>query len=146
MSGVRVCRWKGTALCGRFFGGPTEASRCAWIIDVPMFLFRFLGPSPQPRVGPGGRNRRWKTNVFAFLGPALGPRLGGGGRTRREINYARPDAPVFSHDGNRARAASVLTNVDCSWPVGVCMPVEARLVRDSIRPTSVDLTVSTLLI
>ena len=57
---------------------------------------------------------------------------------------ARGDAPVFSNDGNRARASSVLTNVDCSWPVGVCMPVEARLVRDSIRPTSVDLTVSTL--
>ena len=39
---------------------------------------------------------------------------------------------------------SLLINVDCSWPAGVCMSVEARLVRDSIIPTSVDLTVSTL--
>ena len=65
-------------------------------------------------------------------------------RQNASSSVALGDAPVFSHDGNRARAASLLTNVDCSWPVGVCMPVEARLVRDSIRPTSVDLTVSTL--
>ena len=46
----------------------------------------------------------------------------------------------------RVQPRTLLTNVDCSRPVGVCMSVEARLVRDSIIPTSVDLTVSTLLI
>ena len=46
----------------------------------------------------------------------------------------------------RIHAATLLTYVDCSRPVDVCMSVEARLVRDSIIPTSVDPTVSTLLI
>ena len=81
---------------------------------------------------PAGRGKRVHVSVDCLT------------RGRMHPPVARGDAPVFSHDGNRARASSVLTNVDCSWPVGVCMPVEARLVRDSIRPTSVDLTVSTL--
>ena len=81
---------------------------------------------------PAGRGKRVHVSVDCLT------------RGRMHPPVARGDAPVVCHDGNHAGAASLLTHVDCSRPVGVCMPVEARLVRDSIRPTSVDLTVSTL--
>ena len=77
---------------------------------------------------PAGRGNRLHVSVECLT------------RGRMHPHLARGDAHVVCHDGNHARAASLLTDVDCSRPVGVSMSVEARLVRDSIRPTSVDLS------